>query len=103
MNIETIIQNCGTYIVIGQAGEGTQSEVNKSSSPSLRRIINIDESVELSEQDYLNATTAGHIGHFAGNPAHASIHTDFNRVIKILDVTADEFTPENKHVKSHQK
>lgn len=41
----------------------------------------IDESVEFSE--YLNATTTGHIGYFAGNPAHASIQTDFNRVMKL--------------------
>ncbi|EEJ7245729.1 hypothetical protein XT32_004680 [Salmonella enterica subsp. enterica] len=63
----------------------------------------IEESAEFPDWDYLNATTAGHIGYVAGNPAHASIQTDFNRVIKVLDVTADEFTPVNKHVKSHKK
>lgn len=92
MNIETIIQNCGTYIVIGQIREGKRTEINRVSNQPSSLIF-----------DYLHATTAGHIGHFAGNPAHASIQTDFNRVIKILDVTADKSTPENKHVKSHQK
>lgn len=93
MNIETIIQNCGTYIAIGQIREAKQTEINRISNPPSSRIVDIEESVEFSGWDYLHATTAGHIGHFAGNPAHASIHTDFNRVIKILDVTADKFPP----------
>lgn len=92
MNIETIIQNCGTYIVIGQIREGKRTEINRVSNQPSSLIF-----------DYLHATTAGHIGHFAGNPAHGSIQNDFNSVMKILDVTADEFTPVNKHAESHKK
>lgn len=96
MKIETIIQNCRTNIVIGQPGEGKITEINKLSNPPLPRIIDIEESVELSGWDYLNATTAGHIGYFAGNPEHAGIQEQMHRVLNILDITYDEFTPINK-------
>lgn len=69
MNIEIMIQNCGTYIVIGQIREGKQTEINRISNPPSSRIVDIEESVE----------------------------------ILMLDVTADEFTPVNKHAESHKK
>jgi len=41
MNIETIIQNCGTYFVTGQLREGKQTEINRISNPQSSRIVDI--------------------------------------------------------------
>ncbi|EEA0769228.1 hypothetical protein ACNCLA_23900 (plasmid) [Escherichia coli] len=53
--------------------------------------------------DYLYMLKAGHTGHLAGNPAHANIHNEFNRALRIFDVTAEKFTPVNIIAESHNK